>query len=411
MSCTRSLAPAVLLVTLASCSPSGQSTTEGTSSTGTQTDTADTVDTVDTGETEATTEDPGPEAPDYTQPGSHPVANTHFSVEDTNRGRTLDVEVWYPADMSATDDAALGQPIEAFVKPEADHEQFVGLLAAAHDPGTRRQSSSALAAPGVGGPWPVILFSHCHSCTRFSSYSVAEYLASHGFAVVAPGHQGNTLFDELADMNAPLNGEFLRTRREDLGFTLDTVLDASHPDVPEQVRGMFDADRIGAIGHSYGAATVGLLAQEDPRVQAIFPIAAPIENPLLPGPTMAEIKVPVFFILAREDNSITELGNNVLRTNFNSANPPAWLAEVNDAGHWSFSDICGLVESFDPGCGEGMRQTNGEAFTYLDVATARNLAGAYATAFFDLHLRDVEPAGAFLGAAYPEGVTELMVRP
>ncbi len=397
----------VLLLTLGlvACPGEQQSSTEdSTSSSGSTGDTSD---------TEMTTEDPEPEPPDYSQLGPHPVGHTQFVLDDSARDRQLRVEVWYPADESASDDAAAGRPIEAFVPVGDDHDQFVDLLATAHDPGTRRQTSAATDATAAPAqvPWPTILFSHCHACTRFSSYSVAEYLASHGFAVVSPDHQGNTLFDELAGMNAPLNGEFLITRREDLGAVLDAVLDPAHTAVPEVVRGMFDATRVGAIGHSYGAATVGLLAQEDARVQAILPVAAPIENPLLPGPTMMAIEVPVFFVLAREDNSITELGNNILRNNFMMANPPVWMVEVNDAGHWSFSDICGLVEMFDPGCGDGIRQTNGEAFTYLDVGIARGLVGAYATAFFDLHLRDATTAKAFLAENYPEGVSEVSVRP
>ncbi len=395
-----------VLAVLGGCSSEPSATTETNASmTGETTETGDTSDTDET-----TTEGPEPEDTDYTQAGSHPVGHVRFTVADSARDRELLVEVWYPADPSVAEAAAAGSPIEAFVPVGPDQDQFVDLLATAHNPGTTRQTSAAPEGLPTPGPWPVILYSHCHACTRFSSFSLAEHLASHGFVVVAPDHQGNTLFDELADMNAPLNGEFLRTRREDLGVVLDAVLDSEDTTVPELVRGQFDATRVGAIGHSYGAATVGLLAVEDSRVQAIMPIAAPIENPLLPGPTMAAIKTPVLFVLAREDNSITELGNNVLRNNFMMATPPAWMVEVNDAGHWGFSDICGLVEMFDPGCGEGNRQTNGEPFTYLDVDIGRGLTSAYASAFFDLHLRGAVNAEAFLQTNYPEGVSEVSVR-
>jgi hypothetical protein len=92
-------------------------------------------------------------------------------------------------------------------------------------------------------------------------------------------------------------------------------------------------------------------------------------------------------VLAVEDNSITELGNNLIRSNFDQATSGAWKAEVADAGHWSVSDLVGVVSGFAPGCGAGTRQTDGQPFTYLDAATGRNLTAAYATAFFKAYLK------------------------
>ncbi|MCA9691345.1 MAG: dienelactone hydrolase family protein [Myxococcales bacterium] len=394
----------LLPLLLLACGDASAATDAGTDSM-----TATTAGSETGGETDET--DTTGEAPvNYEEPGPHPVGNTRFTLVDPDRGRTLQVEVWYPADATAADAAAQGQPIEDFVDGP-DHQRFVDLLPAAADPGTRRQTSSARdAAPAPDGLWPLVAFSHCHGCVRFAKFSVAERLASHGFAVVAPDHQGNTVFDALDDMNAPLNGEFLATRAGDISAVLDAALDPDAAEVPALVRGRFDPARVGVMGHSYGATTAGLVAQDDPRVLAAMPIAAPIENPLLPGPLLADIHVPVFFVLAVEDNSILELGNNILRNNFKIANSPAWLAEVSDAGHWGFSDICGLIPEFAAGCGEGVRQTDGAPFTYLDVDVGRGLVGAYATAFFDAHLRGSDEGAAYLEAAHPEGVVTIKAR-
>ncbi len=417
----------VFALSLAACSPNadGTDTTAASSTgvadpTGTSTGTAPTTTatgtTTDTSGTTAPTStgdsDTG-EAIDYTAPGPFVVGNARFVLPAGDR--MLPVEVWYPADATAAADAAKGHPIADFVADGPDRIAFEDLLtklSPAGKIGTRLQTSSALdAAIAAGGPWPLLVFSHCHSCVRFSAFSVAEHLASHGFIVAAPDHVGNTLFDELAGNSAAIGEEFLMVRRADLGAVIDAMLDARSSVVPAALRGQSDATRIGALGHSFGAASVGRLAQEDPRVLAAMPIAAPIENPFFPGNKIADIQVPLLSILAEEDNSIGALGNNLIDNNFKLANPPIRLVRVRDAGHWNFTDICGLTAGFSPGCGEGTRQTvPGEAFTYLDIDIGRGIARAYALAFFDRYLRDGQSAAAYLDAPDPADVVTVEVR-
>jgi dienelactone hydrolase len=165
------------------------------------------------------------------------------------------------------------------------------------------------------------------------------------------------------------------------------------------------------FGHSYGGATTGLVLARDPRVKAGLAIGAPMENDLLPPAKMAEIHQPAMFLLAREDNSISEIGNNIIRANFQHGNKPIWLAEVDDAGHWSFSDIAGLTPKLAAGCGEGTRQTeSGEPFFYLDNEGARALAASYVTSFVAANLSGDGAAKAFLTATHPSGVVSASVR-
>ena len=85
--------------------------------------------------------------------------------------------------------------------------------------------------------------------------------------------------------------------------------------------------------------------------------------------------------------------------------------EVADAGHWSVSNLVGLIDGFMPGCGEDQRQTDpDEAFTYLDIDVARRLAGAYALAFFDLHVRGNADAAAYLASPEPAEWVEISAR-
>jgi predicted dienelactone hydrolase len=347
----------------------------------------------------------------WERPGPSPVGHTVFTATDEARARTLTLQLWYPAAPSAKEDAKAGTALEELVVDPVDRATMAALVAKADPACTRTRVGSVKDLPPAEGAFPLLAFSHCHSCVRFSMAAIAERLASHGFAVVAPDHLGNTVFDAQRGTSAPLSGEYLAVRAADVRFALDVALDGKSPSVPAALRGKLDADKVGVFGHSYGAATTGLVLARDPRPKAGVAIGAPMENDLLPPAKMAEIKVPALFLLAREDNSISEIGNNLMRSNFKRGTPPLWLLEVEDAGHWSFSDTCALTPSFLPGCGEGIRQTDpGTPFRYLENDGARGLAASYVTAFFAAHLRADATAKAFLTAVHPSGVVTASVR-
>ena len=361
---------------------------------------------------EGTTGD-APSGPDYGQPGPHPVGHVRIEIDDTWDKRVLPVEIWYPADPAEAEAAAIGIPIEEF-EPPGLHRQLLAALAAAAPAGcTRTQTRSAAEAlpAETGALYPLVVFSHCHMCMRFSSFSIAEHLASHGFAVAAVDHVENTLFDALAGTGVAISDEFLMVRAADVSRVLDVLLSGDSPEMPPALAARFDPTRVGAMGHSFGGATIGRVLQNDDRVHAGLVITAPVQSFILPGSPLAAIDEPLMLMLAQEDNAILELGNDYMRANFADANPPVWLVEVADTGHWSFSDVCALLPELSPGCGEGLRQTvPGSPFAYLDNELARGIASAYAARFFAAHLRDEPGADAALDVADPEDLVTVSVR-
>ncbi|MCB9744005.1 MAG: prolyl oligopeptidase family serine peptidase [Alphaproteobacteria bacterium] len=333
----------------------------------------------------------------YEAAGPYGVSARSLVVEDEARGRSLNVEVWAPAAASE------GHDVLDFLTTGERRSQYEALLSSAPEgcPSTRAQATRD-AAPAEG-PWPLVLFSHCHSCTRFSSFTVAERLASHGFVVAAPDHDGDALWDELAGAPGELTTATLSLRGQDQQAVLEAALSGA-------LGVEIDPDAVGAMGHSFGAVTTGWMLQEDPRVRAGLLMGAPAENPLIGGVSMEAIEEPMLFLLLVEDNSITELGNQLIRDNFEVAPSPSWKLELADAGHWSVSDLTGLIEGFMPGCGEDQRQTDrDEVFTYLDPATARGAAAATATAFFDAQLRGGQGA-EYLALGRPEGLVDVEAR-
>ncbi len=143
--------------------------------------------------------------PRYESPGAFGVGNATLTMTDDSRDRTLTVEVWYPQQGSGQ-----GTPVEEFVVSTADQATYQGLLEEAPVGCPSTQAGSTRDAISAGDePLPLLVFSHCHNCVRFSSFAIAERLASHGFVVAAPDHAGNTLFDDLAGTGVELNTEFL----------------------------------------------------------------------------------------------------------------------------------------------------------------------------------------------------------
>ncbi len=324
-----------------------------------------------------TGQDGGVSALEYDAAGPAAVGVSTTAVTDGARGRTLPIEVWYPIESSG--------PASGVIDFETDPGQRAALsdlLDSAPEACVANTTTASRDAAASAGEYPLVLYSHCYTCTRWSAHAVMERLASHGFIVVAPDHRGDTLFDRLDGNAAPLNNELVDVREADIRFLLDRVLAGEV--LPDGIAA--NAAQVGMLGHSIGSVTAGRVAENDARIVAVVGLAAPMENILYGEVSVEAIEVPLGLVVATEDNSITEAGNFFIRENFSKANTPAYKMEVVDAGHWSVTNIAGLDEFFAPGCGDDTRQTNGEPFTYVPVDSANGHTATFVTAFFAAHL-------------------------
>lgn len=313
------------------------------------------------------------------EPGPYAVGTTRIEAADATTSYVM--QAWYP-----TEGAVAGVAIED-LETEPRRSEYRNLLAAAPGNCPTRTLPVAVDAVPASGSFPLVLLSHCHRCTRLSNASTALRLASHGFIALSIDHTGDNLWDQTGSLDAA----GLQRRLEDLTFALSNAPAGA------------DVSRVGVLGHSFGGVTAGRIAQVDSRIVSAASLAAPMENPLIPGVTLAEIDKPVWFLVAKEDNSITEFGNKFIRDNFKAAVGEAWKIEVADAGHWSVSDLAGLTMMFAPGCGAGVRQTDDMPFTYMDPALGRDLTASYVTAFFRATLNDDAGARAYLDGAFFDG--------
>lgn len=314
--------------------------------------------------------------------GRFEVASHAIQTTDDARDRPLELRLYAPTRSDASSVALSSLAAE-------QQQQLADLVDGAPQGCPSRELQLAPDEPYIDRSWPLVVYSHCHECLGLSGASVATRLASQGFAVLTVDHDANTLWNKLDGDGVALGEEFLDTREADLSFAIDFALDGG-------LQLGIDPDRVGVAGHSYGGATVGRMVQNDDRVRAGLAMAAPLANPLMGGVDPESIDIPVGLLVAVEDNSITELGNELMREDYEAVTGPATKLEVEDAGHWSFSDILGIHEDFMPGCGEDERQTNSEPFTYLDPGTGRAAAADFSAAFFRWHLNEDSSADSWL---------------
>ena len=260
--------------------------------------------------------------------GPYRVGRQTFAYVDFERdNRLLVMDAWYPVDAADVGDAPLS---------------FYDLVFAVLD------SEVALASPPVSadGPFPLLVFSHGSLGIRFQSFFLAETLASHGFIVVAPDHQGNTAQDLVFDTLEPFE-ENVVNRPIDISFTIDRMLERSR-DPDDAFGGRIDAERIGALGHSFGGYTAlatvsgidGVAA--DTRIDALAPFAP--ASSILTDAQLASVTVPTL-ILGGTADITTPVNDESSRPVELISSPERVRTDLIDAGHQSFTNICVFTDT------------------------------------------------------------------
>ena len=372
-----------------------------------------------------------PERPLAPPTGPHAIGMTEYRwtvegrpepfTKDPEDFRSVAVRVWYPTDDSSEPGAMYLPDMAEF----GDGEDFLTV--------THVRTNAIQDATPAPGLFPVLVYHHGGSWTRFTSTFTTEELASHGYVVVSVGHNGfnKTQFlpggasvvpdtltfpepsgDLLADALAGwdfLDEHHFAAWVADAVFVLDQ-LDALNGS--GRFAGRLDLDRIGMYGWSFGGATSIEMSAIDGRVKAAIDHdgqlfgSAPrvgtdkpfmlIHNTELPeappddDPEVAEANA----------RAIDELMAQVARTDatLKAASTGDWY-EVTIAGtkHGSFSDLVTFIPGFSPG---------------IEPARGHEIINALTVAFFDRYLKDVQsPLLEDPGAVFPEVGFERRVQP
>ena len=324
-------------------------------------------------------------------PGPYAVGRRTVTMIDPARsGRTLTVDLVYPADPAV----AAGAPGSSYV--------FV--------PGIDYPSPLAKQdVPVAPGRFPVVLYSHGASGTRFISSFLTEALASYGFVVAAPDHLGDAAADRL--LGGGVNqAENQRMRPADVSFVLTNVLAA---DAANPVGASVDPDRVAVIGHSFGGFTALTAVAgwdtvpADPRIKAVVGMAPYTRD--IPDAVLERVNVPTMLIGGTADG-ITPIQPNVERPWNLVPGRPLYNVELERAGHQSFTDVCAYQQRLAslPNAPEILRDyvtdvaLQGCAPNLLDIGTAQRATISYNVAFLKVQLAGDAAYERYLGSNPPE---------
>lgn len=253
---------------------------------------------------------------DCIAPGRHPVGVVTLELACAELpGRKFPTDVWYPADPTRLDPAAVP-----------------GVEQVVRDP----YGPAHLDAAPAPGPFPLVAFSHGNGGVRRQSTFLTTHLASFGFVVAAPDHVGNTVLDTLgksAEVRRQLHREARDNRPRDLAAAIETALspDPRWPSV--------DAARIGVLGHSFGGWTALKMPRRDPRIRAVCGLA-PTSEPFVgrrafdPGELPFPRPIPTLLV-AGVDDVLVDLETSV-RPLWERLAPPTALLAVDRIDHFHF---------------------------------------------------------------------------
>ena len=276
---------------------------------------------------------PATPAPDYALPGpwhagvltksfTSPAAIEHW------------VDVWYPAR-----DTGSG-PVEYYGSPMwvVDGEGYRD------------------ATPDCTEPRPVMVHSHGSSSTRWELFPLTEFMATHGWLVVAPDHTGNTYYSTGTPWRT-----LLERRPRDIQYTFDWLVRQSNDPVNPLFGCVDESDGYVVSGYSFGGYTAyavgGAQVNDiwgepheglaDTRVTQVVTHAAWDGYRALADGTK-DITVPVLTIGGERDGTV---GTAYMELHSHIRSPTRALASFPDAGHYTpVPHYCEVLWPGD-GCG------------------------------------------------------------
>ncbi|MEM7360404.1 MAG: dienelactone hydrolase family protein [Pseudomonadota bacterium] len=239
----------------------------------------------------------------------------------------------------------------------------------------KRQRNSYVDAPLADGKqaFPVVVMSHGDAGSRYNMETACEYLAAHGYVVIAPEHTGNSPFSQtgqspeidslLSEVKPFLNADGTYGSKEKYGQTytpliqnredpqaltnLDNALLERVNDLRATINelelmnktgrfaGRLDLSKIGLMGRSFGGTTTLAALGLEPRFTAgvsVVPLVMPDMRPGLPkemlkpagevsvilssgpGSVLNKISKPTLLLSGAEDALIIGVGAGMAKS-------------------------------------------------------------------------------------------------
>ncbi len=291
------------------------------------------------------------------------------------RHRALPLEIWYPSTGSGGRINRMHDMIGE-LPPEAgplleglygeSFEEFWNL------PTSALRDAAVLTPPS---PYPVIFFSHGFMGLRYQNFTLAEYLASHGFVVVSVDHYGNCALVNVPGTPLVLFNPFSSVssyfdRTEDVLFVFNRLQEMNQ-DKNGVWHGVFDLDRFAVSGHSYGGLTSLLSGVAFDFVKAVAPL-----NPAWAGDFPPDFSKPIFMLQGENDRFVGSMNEATWNLFQGAASTRKVFINFINGGHYNATDVCVLAPPSIAFLVQGCEPP------HIDFHLANRIANAYMTAFF-----------------------------
>jgi dienelactone hydrolase len=301
----------------------------------------------------------------FTLPQPSGVGTTSIHLVDQGRAdpwkpdrkRELMISVWYPARDTNRHPRApwatpgLGPVIDAFMS-----DPVVGIPSGAVNWGGATAGHVNAPVDRKPGGRPVVLYSAGSGGPRFSSTSLVQDLASHGYVVITIDHTfetavefpgGRVEFPVPLEWTPEVTKRMLDARVADTRFVLDQLPKLNR----DVLRGAMNLSRVGMFGHSFGGMTAGETMFHDRRIKAGINMDGAMltsRNPYVPAEITKHGVDRPFMLMG--STIIDENGNVQDHTHTNPfdpswvefwANQRGWKADLllRGGSHHSYSDL------------------------------------------------------------------------
>ena len=311
------------------------------------------------------------------------------------RARPMQALVWYPAarggqPVSMRDYLALTPTEDDFTHSAAEVERLAdtqierkaGKRRDALLRELRRPMLAVRDARAANGSFPVVIYAPSFSASAIENTDLCEFLASHGYIVLA----GPSLGARTRQMTSDLDG--LEAQAGDIAWLIGHA--ASLPQA--------DTNKVAVVGFSWGGLSNVLAAAKDQRIQAIVSLDGSVRGfrEFIDGGkdaaryvTPARVAVPMLYV-GRRPSTFEELNRNEVDTRYSFMNQMAYsdvtIVTMMPMKHMDFSSYH-LRTAQDDEFGD---------YTRDEVALAHSWSARYVRHFLDAHLKNDGAGLAFI---------------
>jgi dienelactone hydrolase len=320
---------------------------------------------------------------DYSR-GLAPQVDAFGKTGKVEPARPIQTLVWYPAKrssaapMQVADYGPAGAAAVDFsVSAAQGQQQRAALLAG---PKKAQYGASTLAvrdAAPAEGRFPVVIYAPSFAASAYENLDLCEYLASHGYLVIASpsmGARSATMTDDVEGVEA---------QAADIAFLTNYA-----QSLPQA-----DMSRVAAAGFSWGGMANVFAAARSSRIKALVSLDGSIRyHPKIWGAAgyvrPERTAVPMLFLGARMPTAEAmerddKLGASYLNT---MKYADVYVTTMQPMVHWNFASMS-LRLADDKAFGDYQR---------ADVLTAYRSGVLYVREFLDAYLKDDAGARAFL---------------